>query len=174
MGFLDKVKGALNIGGVSVKITQVEDPFPRDDTVMRGRFTLSTKTDKTVLSTKAEFYQESTTGEGEEKKTSRTSLGSQSTEQYLINADYPFELAAGESRDMSFLIHDVNMGGLLGRMSESGGMLGAVGKLGSFAGKLTSDKEAHVRYYVEVTADVKGTPFDPSDKVEIRVILGKS
>jgi hypothetical protein len=53
-------------------------------------------------------------------------------------------------------------------------MLGAVGKLGALAGKLGSDDDARVRYYVEVTADVKGTPFDPTDKVEIRVVPGKS
>lgn len=174
MGLLEKVKGWLNIGGVKLKITKAANPFHYDDTTMSGQFVLTTKSDKTILLTKAEFFQETTTMKGDEKKTSRTEIGSQSTDRYLVNPDYPFELAAGESRELSFLIIDINMDGMLGRMSEKGGVLGAVGKFGKLAGKLTADSSAQIRYFLEVTADVKGTPFDPSDKIEIHVTPGKS
>ena len=172
MGLWSTVKGWFNVGGVSVNITQVENPFPRDDTAMRGKFMLTTKSDKTILKVQTQFFMEETTGTGEEEKTSRTDLGEEDTSAYLVNLDFPFELAAGEEKEMSFFIHDINMEGLVGRMKEAGGMLGAVGKAASLAGKM---KEKGIcRYYVEVTADVKGTPFDPSDKVEIQVAPGKS
>ncbi len=174
MGLWSTIKGWFNVGGVSVRIMGVENPFPRDDTVMKGKFELSTKTDKTILSTSVEFYVETTTGKGEEKETEKSVLGEQSTEDYAVNLDYPFELAAGETRELSFLIIDVDCEGTLGRMAKKGGVLGAVGKVGMLANKLTAEKDATIKYYVEVTADVKGTPFDPSDKVEIQVVPGRS
>ena len=72
MSFWDTVKGWFNIGGVTVKITRVEDPFPSQDTVMKGNYTLTTKIPKTVLSTQVEFYAEEKyrerEKEGEEEK----------------------------------------------------------------------------------------------------------
>lgn len=172
MGFLDTIKGWFNIGGLKVQITDVENPFPADDTVMKGKFVLSTKTDKTVLGTSVEFFMEETTGKGEEKKTTKTTLGRQNTKDYLVNDQYPFELAANETKEISFLITDVHTGGMIGRMAEKGGMLGAMGKAASFASSF-KDK-GFIEYYVEVTADVKGSPFDPTDKVQIKVVPGKS
>jgi hypothetical protein len=171
MGFLDTVKGWFNIGGVTVKLTRVEDPFPRDDTAMKGEFTLTTKTNKTVLSTRAEFYSEETIRDGNEEKTERTTLGQFDTSRVLINNEYPFELTAGETRPLNFLITDVDLKGDVGRMAEKQGVIGALGKAASLAGKFS---KGQVRYFVEVTADVKGAAFDPSDKVEIRIAPGKS
>lgn len=174
MGILSKVKGFLNIGGVSVRVTQVENPFPEEDTVMKGKFVLTTKSKQTILGTKVEFYRETTTGEGDEEQTSRSTLGQQDTQDYLYTEEYPFELDEDETRELSFLIIDVHTGGFTGRAADKGGVIGAAGKLGALAGKLTADADARVKYYVEVTADVEGTPFDPSDKVEIQVVPGKS
>jgi hypothetical protein len=178
MGIWDTMKGWFNIGGVSVKITKVENPFPREDPVMKGNFTLTTKIPKTVLGTRAEFFGEETIREENketkamEEKTKRTSYGVFDTSRIIADDTYPLELAAGETREMFFLIIDVNLGGTTGRMAEQGGMMGALGKAAAFAGSFSQKGE--MKYYVEVTADVKGTPFDPSDKVEIRVVSGKS
>ena len=171
MGLWSKIKGWLNIGGVKVQILETENPFPEDDPVMKGRFSLTTKTDATILSTSVEFYAEETKVEGEEEKTEKTVFGSMSTEDYLINEDYPFELKAGESKELSFLIINVDVGGYVGRLAKKGGVLGAVGKVAKFAGKLD---DGEIEYFVEVTADVKGMPFDPTDKVEIKVVPGAS
>jgi hypothetical protein len=178
MGIWDTMKGWFNIGGVSVKITKVENPFPRDDSAMKGNFTLTTKIPKTVLGTRVEFFGEETTKEENketkamEEKTKRTSYGVQDSSQFIGDDTYPMELAAGETRQMHFFMIGVHLGGTVGRMAEQTGVLGALGKAAAFAGSLSQKGE--MKYYVEVTADVKGTPFDPSDKVEIRVIDGKS
>lgn len=173
MGLWSKIKGWLNIGGVSVKITQVEDPFPEGDTLMKGKYVLTTKTTRTILSTTCEFYMERTTKDKEGKdQVSRTSLGKQSSKDYMVNDAYPFELAEGETKELDIFIHDVDIGGITGRMAKSGGMMGMLGKAAQFAGSLGD--QGIVRYYVEVSADVKGTPLDPSDKREIRVMPGKS
>ncbi len=169
MGLLGKVKGWLNIGGVSVKITEFPNPIKSDESMISGKFVLTTKTDRTILNTGARLFMEVTSGEGDEKKTTTTELGQMNTDKYLINTDYPFELAANETREMDFHIFNVNIDGMLGKLAEKGGVLGAVGKLGSMASKY-SNRNSQVRYYLEVTADVQGTPLDPSDKVEVMVV----
>lgn len=171
MGLWSKIKGALNIGGVSVQILQVENPFPEQDPAMQGKFLLSTKTDATVLSTRVEFYAEETKTEGEEETTEKTVFGSMDTTNYVYDDQYPFDLKAGESKEISFFIVNVDVAGYVGRLAQKGGVLGAVGKMAQLAGKLT---QGEVKYFVEVTADVKGTPFDPTDKIEIKVIPGAS
>lgn len=176
MGLWDTIKGWFNIGGVSVKITQVIEPFPRENTVMEGAFTLTTKIPKTVLSTRAEFYFEETVREEKdgkvEEKTKQTSLGLFDTKKVGINTEYPFEMAAGETRQMSFLIANVSLGGVVDRMAAQKGMIGTLGKAVVFTGELVEQK--NLRYFVQVTADVKGAAFDPSDRVQIRVVPGRS
>lgn len=171
MGLWSKIKGMLNIGGVRVKILELENPFPEDDPAMKGKFLLTTKSNATVLSTGVEFFAEETKGEGEEQTTEKTVFGSMNTTDYLYNQEYPFELKAGESKEIHFFIMNVDVGGYVGRLAKKGGVLGAVGKMAKLAGKLG---DGEIKYFVEVTADVKGTPFDPTDKVEIKVIPGAS
>ena len=178
MSFWDTVKGWFNIGGVTVKITRVEDPFPSQDTVMKGNYTLTTKIPKTVLSTQVEFYAEEKyrerekEGEEEKEKTNRISLGSYNSTDVIAGDDYPFDLAAGESRQMSFILVDVNVDGIVGRMRKKGGFVGTLGQAAQFTASFSAPVE--LRYYLQVTADVKGAAFDPSDTVPIRVMPGKS
>jgi hypothetical protein len=164
MGFFDKVKGFLNVGGVSCKIKQVENPFPAGDTCMKGTFVLTSDSDRQVLSYSAHFYKVTTTKENGEEKTETETLGKCSSKDYMFSDEYPFEIAKGESKEMSFLMTDVNCPPSLAAES---GVVGAIGKMAAFASKMSGTK---VEYFVEVTADVKGTPFDPSDKVQIQVI----
>jgi hypothetical protein len=171
MGLWDKAKGFLNVDGVKVRITKVENPFPADDSAMLDKMVLSAKSDKTILSTTVEFFMEETTGEGDEKRTTRHSLGSQSSKGCISEVEYPFVLKAGETREIDFFMINVNIEGLSGRLSQKGGLLGALGTAAKFAGSLN---KGICHYYVEAQADVQGTPFDPTDKVEIQVVPGKS
>ena len=169
MGLFDKVKGFLNVGGVTVKITKLENPYPAGDTAMSGDFRLTSDSDRTVLSTSARFYKKITSkGQDGQQKAETHTLGSCSTKDYLLNDDYPFEIAKGESKDLSFLMINVDCPPSL---AASSGVTGAIGKMAAFASKMSGEK---VEFFVEVTADVKGTPFDPSDTVQIQVIEKKS
>lgn len=145
-----------------MKILQVDNPFPEGDSVMKGKFQLTTKTARTILSTTAEFYLERTTKDQEGKdEVEKTSLGTQTNK-----VGCPFELAVGETKEFDILIPNIDIGGLAAKMAKSGGMVGMLGKAAKLAGSLGA---GNVKYYVEVTADVKGTPLDPSHKVEVRV-----
>lgn len=169
MGLFDKVKGFFNVGGVSLKITKVENPFKAGDTWLSGKFTLKTDTDRTVLSYSARFYKKVTTKENNEEKTDTDTLGRISSKDYMISDTYPFELAAGETRELDFDITNVNCPVA---WEHQEGVIGTVGKLAAFASSMSGSQEK-VEYFVEVTADVKGTPFDPSDTVQIQVVPGK-
>jgi hypothetical protein len=163
MGLWSTVKGWFNIGGVSVKLIEVENPFPKFDPVLGGTVRLTTKAEKEILSLEVRFVMEKTSGRGEDKETETVELGKYSTKN-VIASSYPFVLKPGETRDDAFVITDISMEKSL---KDYGGVLGAIGKVGSF---LSSEK---VEFYVIAEADVKGTPFDPTDRVKINVVDSK-
>ena len=169
MGIFDKVKGFLNVGGVTVKITKVENPFTAGDTAMSGDFRLTSDSDRTVLSTSARFYKKITTKDKDGKNVvNNVTLGSCSTKDYLANDEYPFEIAKGETKDLSFLMINVDCPPSL---AAAGGVTGAIGKMAAFASSFSGER---IEFYVEVSADVKGTPFDPSDTVQIQIVEKQS
>ncbi|HTN74125.1 MAG TPA: hypothetical protein VL096_02720 [Pirellulaceae bacterium] len=167
MGFFDKVKGFLNVGGVTVKILQVENPFPAGDSCMKGTFVLTSDSDRTVLSTAAKFYKKTTKKEDGKETTETDTLGSCSTKDYMFNDEYPFEIAKGERKELSFIMINVDCPPSLAAQS---GVVGAIGKLAAFASNMSGEK---TEFFVEVTADVKGTPFDPSDTIPVQVVEKK-
>jgi len=163
MSLWSTIKGWFNVGGVTVKLIEVENPFPKFDPVLGGTVRLSTKSEKTILGLEVRFVMERTTGRGEEKKTEEVLLGKYSTKD-VIASEYPVVLKPGETRDEAFVILDISMEKSL---ADYGGVLGAIGKVGSF---LSGEK---AEFYVIAEADVKGTPFDPTDKVAITVVDSK-
>jgi hypothetical protein len=72
---------------------------------------------------------------------------------------YPLQLQPGENKEEPFTVHVA----LTDRLQNRGGVLGAIGKLGAFAAK------EKLEYYLVATADVQGTPFDPSHKVKMKI-----
>ena len=140
---------------------------------MSGKFVLTTKTPHTILGITSEFFLERTTKDKEgNDKTEKTSLGTERTTDIELRTDFPFELLPEEHKELSFHIMNIDMDGVVGKMAKAGGMMGMLGKAAKFAGSMGD--QGILRYYVEVTADVKGTPFDPSDKREIRIGGGSS
>ena len=64
-----------------------------------------------------------------------------------------------------------DMQGLADRMAQKGGVLGAMGKMAKFAGKVAGEKVIK-DYFVEVAADVEGTPVDATSSMPVRVHVG--
>jgi hypothetical protein len=160
VGFMDTIKGWLNIGGVKVKLSNVETKFPRNDNTMTGDVVLTSKSDKTVLDIEVEMVLEKSTGRGEERKTEKKVLGSFSFARNMIGSGFPMDIKTGETKTFTFVLPV----SIPRELSQEKGVLGAIGKIGAFA---SNDK---FEYYVKAEADVKGTPFDPTDKVTITVV----
>lgn len=163
MGFFGKIKAFLNIGGVSIKMKDVTNPFVRGATTINGVVELTTKSDKIVLDTAARFYVTTTKKEDGEEKSEEETLGKWSAKEYLPG-EYPFEIKPGEVKTIEFMVPNIHLPKTL---AAEKGMLGAVGKLAAFASKAGGTK---MEYTLEVTADVKGTPLDPSAKAKINVV----
>jgi hypothetical protein len=153
MGFLDTVKGWFNIGGVAVKIRDVDPRVSRKGGRITGNAVLTTKSDKQVLKLDYKFVLRRTTGRGEEQKTKEYVLG-------RSGHGEPFDLKKGETKTVPFEIpYAVDT-----TLKDLGGVLGAIGKVGSF---LSSERE---EFFVVCNCDVKGAALDPSDKVAVTLV----
>ena len=166
MGIFSKIKGWFTAGGVSVDILQTKNPFPKEHSVMDGTFAISTPAEKVLLGNTIRFYQETTIIEQDDegnnkKRTKEITIGETSES----NLEFPLTLKAGDNIEASFTIQNVHFETAF---KDRGGLLGAIGKAADF---LDDDPE-FVKYYLKVEVDVKGTPFDPSNKIEMMVIEG--
>jgi hypothetical protein len=150
VGFLDKIKGWLNIGGVKVQLQGVGPTVSKTGSEIPGKAVLTSKGDKHVLKVDYKFVLEKTTGRGEDRKTKKFVLGQASRNE-------PFDIKTGETKTLDFVIpYSIEKS-----LQDMGGLLGAVGKLGAFAAK------EKLEYFVVAQCDVQGTAFDPTDKVEV-------
>jgi hypothetical protein len=153
MGLWSTIKGWFNIGGVKVKLEGVPSTVPKAGGEIRGQAVLTSKGDKHVLKVDYQFVLEKTTGRGDDRKTEEIVLGRSALTE-------PFDIQTGETKTLDFAIpYSIEKA-----LKDMGGVLGAVGKLSAFATK------ERLRYLVKATCDVKGTAFDPSDKVEVQVV----
>ncbi|MEM7181737.1 MAG: hypothetical protein AAF518_12540 [Spirochaetota bacterium] len=154
----DKVKGALNIDGVKVEVTEVEDEFPITDTVMKGRFTLTTASEHEILSITASVIAEMKPQYAEDENGPDSPdpiiLGEEidDADNEVIGRDfqYPCTIKPGEDLQDSFNI-------LLDDSPQE--MM-----------REQNAKIEHYDFFVTVEADVKGTPFDPEGKKKFQII----
>jgi hypothetical protein len=153
LGFLDTVKGWLNIGGVKVKLQDVNPRVSRSGSQITGKVLLTSKGDKQVLKLAYKFVMKKTTGRGEDRKVKDFTLAQ-------VIREEPFEIKTGESKTLEFSVPY----SLEKSLKDQGGVLGTVGKIGAFA---TGEKE---EYFVVAECDVKGTALDPSDQVEVTLV----
>ena len=153
MGMWDTIKGWFNIGGVTVKIQDLNPQVSRSKNTINAKVALTTKTDKQILNTKYIFMWRKTTGKGAEQKTETQVLG-QATN------DAPFELKAGETKVLDLRIDYV----FPQRLQDMGGALGALGKIGAFA---TSEKD---EYVVTAQCSVKGAAFGASATQRVQIV----
>ncbi len=158
MGFFDKAKHFMGGHGVKVAHTKIErqDPLgatlPIGDTVVKGRFTVATEKDCTVLSMKARFVMERIHPDG---RVEEIVLGEDVFPAPNVNRSdemvkYPYELKPGAVVEDFFILHMEN--DIPAQLGERG---------------LTADK---VRFFIKTMVDVKGSPFDPEAKNEVRVV----
>src|SRR5262249_8335393 len=153
MGFLDTVKGWLNIGGVRVKIEGVTPQISTGRNEISGKAILTSKSDRQVLSVNCLVLHEHTSRQDGEKKTDTHVVGEQ-----VFGAG--FEIKAGETREIPFTVTYF----LQEKMRHVGGALGAAARLGAMA---AGEKDS---YALSVACDVKGTVNDPVAKIPLKVV----
>lgn len=149
MSFFDTIKGWFNIGGVKVALQLDNKQISYSGHEIAGSVELSSKGEKEILSLTYRFLTRHTTGTGQ----ARTVLDKIIAETV---ADVPFKMTPGEIKTLRFAIPP--------EFYETGGVLGAVGKVGSLV--------AHARrsWHVMVVCDVRGTALDPMSMVEVSLV----
>lgn len=159
MGFFDKLKSGLGIGGVKVQL-EVPGQISRENSSVEGKLVLTSKRDEEVRSITVKMIEEWTTGRGENRKTKEYELGK-------IVYGNQILIKAGETKEMPFTLdyrflkseHDVLKDGKTN--FEKG-----AGALTSFMVKEKSE------FFIHAEADVvsaKGL-FDPTDKKSVKVV----
>lgn len=153
MSFIDKIKQWFGIGGVKVKLQLPSTVIEKNKGQVTGSVVVTTKSNQHVNSIKVEFEETYTVGSGQDRKIQYITMGSFKSE--------PFDLAAGETKTISFAFPFSHSMSMNQKMQEKGGVLGAMGSLASMADRERSS------YAVKASADVQGAIMSGTDVVTV-------
>ncbi|MCK5799081.1 MAG: hypothetical protein KAI47_17935 [Deltaproteobacteria bacterium] len=150
MGLFGKMKSFFGGGGVKVEVTDVEDPFPMGDSVIKGNYVVTAgPEEKVLLSCKTWFIAKGKDKDDDEFEIELHDDPDDTAD--LIDEDNPFPLTLKpeDTYEGGFCIIEVEIKKRLKRKHVS-----------------LDD----VKFYVKVEADVKGTPFDPEATKKVHVV----
>lgn len=165
MGFFDKAKQFVGGKGMAdVKITVIERQpaetatFPVTDSVLKGTMVIEAKQDCTLLATKYELWLYVAGSDGQSHPNFV-----HSEQDPAPNVSYgpgclimPCDLKAGQVITHPWMVSDVDLPAVLARNGISDPSLAV--------------NNPRVRLQVKCIADVKGSPFDPSAEVDVRLV----
>ncbi|HUM53339.1 MAG TPA: sporulation protein [Chitinophagales bacterium] len=156
MSFFSKIKQALGIGTISVKIN-APGQLNAADGKLKGSLFLTAKSDQKVKKMEVKLEEEQTTGRGDNKKIQTYTIGS-------WNDNSMFEMKTGETKTVEFEFPVQVYKSSTDQLAEKGGMLGGLGKMAKFADDTRSE------FKVCAIVDVDGAKLDPSDSCNINII----
>ena len=144
---------------VTVELTRLErqDPgtarFPVTDSVFKGNYLVKADKPAVVLKHKHRAYLKVNRDGFDDEYPLSYDVHDKRTD--IIGADikWPYELAAGQSKEDGFILSDIDIPGQLA-------------KLGYHDPNMAVGNPA-IRLVIEVVADVKGSPFDPKVTAEV-------
>lgn len=149
MAFFGKVKNFFGISTVTVAI-ETPDTFSSQQSTIDGTITVTGKSAQEVTLVKIELSEHWTTGSGDSKTDKHFSLGT------VKVCEEPFSITEGEVKSFPFSLPFELIKSKNDEMKDSGGMMGALGKMGSML-----DGEKSV-FKLVAMADVKAATFDPN------------
>lgn len=155
MSFFSKIKQAMGIGTISVKLN-VPGQLSAADGQLKGSLLLTAKSDQKVKKIEVKLEEEQTTGRGDNKKVKTYTIGS-------WNDNSLFDMKEGETKTVEFEFPVQVYKSSTDQLAEKGGMLGGLGKMAKFA----DDTRSEFRVHAEV--DVDGAKLDPSDSCTINI-----
>jgi len=163
MGFFDKAKSFFGGHGVKVEITRLErqDPagatFPIGDSVFKGNWKVITEKACTVLSHTHELVVKKTFADDrEEEIVVSEDTHDADTDIMGDPLKWPYDLAAGATVEDSFLLDEIDLPKVFRRLG--------------YNDPLDALADSNVEVFFRATADVKGSPFDPSATAKIKLI----
>lgn len=156
MGFLQKIKNKLGIGGVKIQI-DIPGQYSESEGKANGKFILTTKSDQEIKSMEVKLVEKFTTGRGDDAKTKEFVLG-----KMVFNDAFDIKVAETKTFDFEFPF-EVRKS-MNDQLKEKGGAMGAIGSLGKFA------KGEKSEYVIDVSVDVKAAALDPTEEKEVQLV----
>jgi hypothetical protein len=163
LGIFDRAKNFFGGHGLKVEITRLErqDPatvtFPIGDSVFKGNYRVVAEKDCTVLSHTHELLVRRKHPDGRvEDQILGSDRHDETTDIIGATLKWPYELKGGAGVDDSFLISDIDIADGLKKLGFGSAGEGSV--------------SPQVSFILRVSADVKGSPFDPSAEATVRVL----
>ncbi|WP_074408116.1 MULTISPECIES: sporulation protein [Aquimarina] len=156
MGFLNKVKSKLGIGGVKVEL-QIPGQVSKESEQVEGKVVLTTKSEQEIVEVEIKLVEEFTIGRGDDKSKESFDLG-------MVKFSDTYSIKPGEVKEIPFVLPFKLLKSNADSLAEKGGALGALGKVSKF----TSNEKS--KYMVEANVDVKAAILDPSDEKDIKLI----
>lgn len=155
MGFFDKIKDWLGIGGVKVEL-EIPGQVEKASGSISGKVILTTKKAFPVKDIKVKLEEHWSTGTGENKTSKTFDIGN-------ITIPGGFTISPEETKAIDFTLPFTLIKSENDRMKEQGGLMGTMGKIGAF----TSGEKSE--YKVVATADVDKPGLDPSKTKDIKL-----
>ncbi len=156
MGFFQKVKEKLGIGGVKLEL-EIPGQASKSEGEIKGKVILTTKREEEVIHLEVELRETHTKGKGEHKRIKNYTLGK-------VKVDAGFTIKPGESKEIEFNLPFKAAIDNNDALQKMGGALGMLGK----AGSMLSDESFD--YRVHAMVDVKSAALDPNRIQEIRLV----
>lgn len=155
MGFIDKVKNILGIGGI--KLNVVTDPiFDPTNSTISGKVVVTSKSEKEVAGISVKLTETYQTGSGDSKTIKEFTLGETSI-------DRAFSIKTGETKEITFDLPYSYASSLNDRLKQSGS---AVGKALGGLGKMLQQEKS--TFFLTAQASLKGNVFPPTATIELK------
>lgn len=166
MGLFDKAKGFFggkNMASVTIPVIERQPTenasFPVRDSVLKGTMLITANEPCTVLATKYEIsLRVVEEGINIDHYVVSAKDPAPNTDYSLMPFQFPYEMKAGETLEQGFIVMDVDLPKVL---AENG-----------HADPDAATTKPNISLVVKCIADVKGSPFDPSHEVQIRLAPG--
>jgi hypothetical protein len=149
-----KLKQFVGMVGITVEL-DIPSNLPKDASSLTGTVRIIAKQDQHITKVAVNMKQTHTEGSGEKRVSHDYALGEN------IITNQAFDIKAGETKEYPFTLAFTRRKSSDQRMAESGGVLGALGKLSVMA-----DNEQD-QFWINAMADVKGAALDPNDNKQI-------
>ena len=163
MGFFDKAKqflGGKNMASVAITVIERQPAetasFPVTDSVLKGTMVITAQQDCTLLATKYEVWLYI---KKDDVDSPNLVVAEKDPDPNVSYSDsclkMPCDLKPGQVITQPWMVSDVDLAGILRR--------------NGFSDPNAATSDPRVRLVVKCIADVKGSPFDPSAEVTVRL-----
>ena len=156
MAIFSKIMQFFGAGTVKVSL-ETSGEVQRASGMCPGKITLVAKSDQEVISVNVKLVEVWQIGKGESRTMKEFELGKSQVSDKIV-------MKSGEVLTFEFSLPFSTINSRNDDYKEKGGVVGALGKVGSL---LDGEKS---NFWLTATADVRGAAFDPNDTKQIKLM----